>query len=116
MYDILCIIYDLLMSKVVSQELRNKKDKNLKNFSASLMERLVDPNAVETGQEMRRLPFVLLGTQSRMNPAFLPLFMQDYAHVNGPTESMPLRTRREILPVTYAYCTCTPAHMDYLTV
>ena len=85
---------------MVSQELKNKKDKHLKNFSASLMERLVDPNSVETGQAMPTFPFVCLDTQSRMNPALLPLFEQDYAGEDRPIQRSSLRTRREILPVT----------------
>ena len=62
------------------------------------MERLVDPNSVETDQGMPKYNFVSLNTQSRMNPALLPLFEQDYA---GEDRSIPrfFKTRREILPV-----------------
>ena len=93
----LCVM-NFLPSKVASQELKNKKDTHLKNFSASLMERLVDPNSVEAGQGMPKYDFVCLNTQSRMNPALLPLFEQDYA---GADRHIPrsLNTRRAILPV-----------------
>ena len=84
--------------KVASQELKYKKVTRLKNFSASLMERLVEPNSVETGQAMPRYEFVCLDTQSRMNPALLPLFEQDYAGADKPNRR-PLQTREEILQV-----------------
>ena len=89
---------NFLLSKVASQELKNKKDTSLKNFSASLMERLVDPNSVETGQTMLRYDFVCLTTQSRMNPDLLPLFEHDYTGEDGRIPRL-LQTRREILPV-----------------
>ena len=84
--------------QVVSQELKEKKGTGLKNFSASLMERLVDPTTIEGDEAKSTFPFVCLDTQSRMNPKLLPLFKEDYADR--------LRTRREILPVigvNYAY-------------
>ena len=92
--------------QVVSQELKEKKGTGLKNFSASLMERLVDPTTIERDKTKSTFPFVCLDTQSRMNPALLPLFEQDYAVADQPIQNKPLRTRREILPVigvNYAY-------------
>jgi len=81
---------------VANQDLILKDQTVLKNFSASLMERLVEPTSVETGQTMQKYDFVCLNTQSRMNPHLLPLFEQDYAGGS-------LRTREEILPVTLAH-------------
>lgn len=94
--------------KVASQELKYKKGTGLKNFSASLMERLVEPNSVETVQAMPRYEFVCLDTQSRMNPALLPLFEQDYAGADRPNRRS-LQTREGILPVISvhsAHCKC----------
>ena len=87
--------------KVANQDLILKDETGLKNFSASLMERLVEPNSVETGRTMHKYDFVCLDTQSRMNPALLPLFEQDYAGAEGPIQGS-LRTREEILPVMSA--------------
>ena len=95
--------------KVASQELKYKKGTHdLKNFSASLMERLVEPNSVETGQAMPKYEFVCLNTQSRMNPALLPLFEQDYAGADRPNRRS-LQTREGILQVISvhsAHCKC----------
>ena len=88
--------------KVANQDLILNDKTGLKNFSASLMERLVEPNSVETGQRMQKYNFACLDTQSRMNPALLPLFEQDYAGAERPIQRS-LRTREEILPVTLAH-------------
>ena len=87
---------------MANQDLILKDQTVLKNFSASLMERLVEPTSVETGQTMQKYDFVCLNTQSRMNPYLLPLFEQDYAGAERPIQRS-LRTREEILPVTLAH-------------
>ena len=94
--------------KVANQDLILKDQTVLKNFSASLMERLVEPNSVETGQAMPKYEFVCLNTQSRMNPALLPLFEQDYAGADRPNRRS-LQTREGILQVISvhsAHCKC----------
>ena len=85
--------------KVANQDLILNDETGLKNFSASLMERLVEPKSVETHPKKQEYDFVCLDTQSRMNPDLLPLFVEDYKRA----ERRSLRTRKEILPVMSAH-------------
>lgn len=90
--------------KVANQDLILKDETGLKNFSASLMERLVEPNSVETVQAVPRYAFVCLDTQSRMNPDLLPLFEQDYAGTDRSSQR-PLQTREGIFQVIFVHST-----------